>query len=66
MNPLTFIGDIFRAVTAIFGFGQKKLELNNTPEMQKRSEAQKETNQDDIDAKILKDGDVDDLRNRSS
>lgn len=66
MNPLSFIGDIARAVAAIFGFAQKKTELNNTPEMQNAAQAQKQNNQKDDDAKAIANGDVDAVSNKLS
>lgn len=66
MNPLGFIRDIAKAVASIFGWIGKRQELNNSPEMQKRATAQKEVDQDNQDAKSIKNKDIDDIRNRLS
>lgn len=48
------IGAAFGAIKEFFGFANKKLELNNTPEMIARAKAQKELDQTDKDENDIK------------
>lgn len=66
MSPFQFILDGIGMLKEIFGFVNKKTDLNNTPEMKKRAEAQKENNADDQDAKNIRNRDVDSTRNALS
>lgn len=66
MNPFTFIGDIARAIGAFFGYSQHRSEINNSPEMKKRDEMQKEIYADDQDDKNITERNLDDSRNSLS
>ena len=66
MNPLSWITAGLRALGEIFGFINRKADLNNTPEMKKSQEAQKEAENDDEIARIIRDRDLKAGRNRLS
>lgn len=63
---LELIGQIFRAIAEAFGFVQKRTDLNNTPAMVQRDEAQKEVNQDNDDVETISSKDLDSTRNKLS
>ncbi len=56
----------FRAIAEFFGLISKRSDLNNTDEMKKRSEAQKENDQDDQDDKNIANRDLGASRNNLS
>lgn len=51
------ISKAFDVVAQFFGYTKHRSELNNTPEMKKRAEAQAENKQDDKDANAIKNRD---------
>jgi hypothetical protein len=61
-----FITQFFRAAAEAFGFINKRSDLNNTPEMKKRADAQNEIDQDDSDDKNIANRDLDASRNSLS
>ena len=66
MNPLDIITKGFWAVAAFFGYQTEKLKHLNTPEMKKSDEAQKENNQLDENARIIKNRDLEAIRRKHS
>lgn len=66
MNPLSFISGLFNVIAGFFGYVSKRSDLNNTPEMKKRDELRKETEQNDEDSKDIRNADLDAIRRKSS
>ncbi len=60
------ISNAIRAVANYFGWAEKRLDLKNSPEMQKRAEAQNEANRMDRVNKEIAEGDVEALRKEMS
>jgi len=60
------IKGFFGAIGAVFGFASKRSDLNNTPEMKRRDEAQKKNNEDDKNAKAIRNADEDAVRKNLS
>jgi hypothetical protein len=63
---MLFLKDLFAAIAAIFGLVNKRSDLNNTDEMKKREILKEENNQNDDDARNIKDGDLDAIRRKLS
>jgi len=61
-NPFAFLGPLFRVVAEIWGWINKKRELNNTPEMQDRDQAKKDQEERDRINNALRDEDINELR----
>lgn len=66
MDIIATITAGFQAIKEFFGFANKKIELNNTPEMRAACERQKEQDENNKDDEDIKNADLDDSRNRLS
>lgn len=60
------VGNLIRAVANYFGWAEKRQDLKNSPEMQKRVEAQNEAGRMDRVNKEIAEGDVEALRKEMS
>jgi len=60
------VSNLIRAVANYFGWAEKRQDLNNSPEMQKRVEAQNEAGRMDRVNKEIAQGDVEALRKEMS
>lgn len=59
---MSFLSGIFTAISQVFGWISGRSAVNNAPDMKAAAIAQKQKDQDDLDAKRIKDADIDSIR----